>query len=92
MQHRRKNSTIATAIPNSGELPRITTNPASRQLIFLGTPIIEIHTSRSCTSSILSITESPSMNVVKQNKLIEDGSNVCQDEDTEVMKRFCALK
>ena len=32
------------------------------------------------------------MNVVKPNKLIEDKSNACQDEDTEVMKILHRLK
>ena len=48
--------------------------------------------SRSCTLSISSITASPSMNVVKLNKLIEDKSNACQDEDTKVMKLLRRLK
>ena len=86
MQHRRKK------LQNSGTSPRIATNPASRQLNFLGIPIVEIHTSRSCTSSISSITASPSMNVLKLNKLIEDKSNACQDEDTKVIIIVCRLK
>ena len=32
------------------------------------------------------------MNIVKLNTLIEDKSNACQDEDTEVMKILCRLK
>ena len=32
------------------------------------------------------------MNVVKLNKLIEDKSNTCQDEDTDVVKILCGLK
>ena len=79
-------------MPNSGATPRNAKNQASRQLNFLGTPIVEVHTSRSCTSSISSITASPSMNVVKLNKLVEDKSNACQDEDTEVTKILCRLK
>ena len=54
--------------------------------------VVEIHTSISCTSSISSITVSPSINVLKLNKLIEDKSNTSQNEGTEVMKILCTLK